>query len=361
MEPLTGYLMSADKKIARIEKGEITWTEADLLPLYLRRTGNVESWLAGRAIDEHRVNSRLLKKALRLRGADDAETALAVNGATITDTYWICGENQQLCYEEVRFNENYFDGLALHGDPDGFSQRPSRTPELTNIGSYEKCWRLRDGIWWMYKAGTMPEYFSELFICRLGTMMGFSMAWYEMDGAYIRTRDFTEGAKVNFETFDGITGEDDDYGLCFRALRDLGGGLPEEYLKLVWLDTLCFNMDRHTKNFGLLRDRNGGQILSMAPNYDNNIALVSRGCSRDISRSSDGLIRFFREFMEEAPEAKAQLQALLASGGIPLVTEPMILAALAETERELPASGVNTDYVRDFVLNGQQRMLQILE
>lgn len=361
MEPLTGYLMSADRQIARIERGEIIWAEEALLPLYLKRTQNVESWLAGRAIDDHRVNSRLLKKALRLRSADDAETALAVNGATITDTYWICRKDQPLRYEEVRFCENYFDTLALRGDPDGFSRKPSRTPELTNIGSYEKCWRLRDGIWWMYKAGNMEEYFSELFICRLGMEMGFSMAWYEMDGEYIRTRDFTEGAKVNFETFDGITGEDDDYSRCFRALRGLGAGQMEEaYLKLVWLDTLCFNMDRHTKNFGLLRDRNSGRILTLAPNYDNNIALVSRGYSRDISRGSDGLIGFFRAFIEEEPEAKRQLQALLASGGIPQVTAAAVSAVLSETERELPGSGVDQDYVRDFVLNGQRRMLELL-
>lgn len=87
-------------------------------------------------------------------------------------------------------------------------------------------------------------------------------------------------------------------------------------MKMVWLDTLCFNMDRHTKNFGLLRDRNSGQILNMAPNYDNNIALVSRGYSKDITRGSDGLIRFFREFLDIQPAAKKQLQGLLASGGI---------------------------------------------
>lgn len=174
MEPVTGYLMSADKIIARIDEGEIIEAEEALLPLYLKRTGNVESWLAERAIDSQRANSRLLKKALRLRTADDAETALAVNGATITDTYWIRGKDQQLRFDEVCFKENYFDGLALQGDPDIFSQRPSRTPELTNIGSYEKCWRLKDGVWWMYKAGRVEEYFSELFIYRLGMQIGLS-------------------------------------------------------------------------------------------------------------------------------------------------------------------------------------------
>ena len=37
-----------------------------LLPMYLKRINNAEMWLESRAIDSHRANSRLLKKALRL-------------------------------------------------------------------------------------------------------------------------------------------------------------------------------------------------------------------------------------------------------------------------------------------------------
>lgn len=361
VESLTGYLMSEDRKIAEIENGKILKFDSALLPLYLKRTEDIAGWLAGRAIDTHRVNSRLLKKVFRLHTADDVEIALSVNGATITDTYWICSANHLVHYADVCFKENDFDGLALYGDPDSFSQRPSRTPELTNIGSYEKCWRRKDGAWWMYKAGTPWEYFSELFICRLGLEMGFSMAWYEMEEGYIRTKDFTGGAKMNFETADGVMGEEDDYARSYKKLCALNPALGSDYLKILWMDTLCFNMDRHTKNFGLLRDRTSGRILKMAPNYDNNIALVSRGYSRDISRGADGLIRFFREFIQEQPEAKDVLCKLIASSEIPLVTEEMLLSVLAETDAELPGAGVDLDYIKQFVENGQKQLLAILD
>ncbi len=82
MKSLSGYRMSKDRRIATIENGEIVAADDALLPLYLKRTRNIEGWLASRAIDTHRANSRLLKKVLRLRTADDAETALSVNGAT---------------------------------------------------------------------------------------------------------------------------------------------------------------------------------------------------------------------------------------------------------------------------------------
>ena len=52
---------------------------------------------------------------------------------------------------------NYFDNLALKGDPDSIERinhpeiLTSRSPELTNIGSFEKCWKLENQEWWLYK------------------------------------------------------------------------------------------------------------------------------------------------------------------------------------------------------------------
>ena len=70
MHNITGTLMLEDRPIAIIKNGLIIESVDTLLPLYLKRTRNVEGWLASRAIDSHRVNSRLLKKALRLKALD---------------------------------------------------------------------------------------------------------------------------------------------------------------------------------------------------------------------------------------------------------------------------------------------------
>ena len=142
--------MSKDYPVAIIENSVIIDWDDELLPLYLKREENIEKWIASRAIDAHRSHSRLLKRVLRLRTSDDIQTALAVNAATITDTYWFKPEGSTAVYDDIRFKENYFDQLALRGDPDAFLQEPSRTPELTNIGSFEKCWKLIDGKWWMF-------------------------------------------------------------------------------------------------------------------------------------------------------------------------------------------------------------------
>ena len=46
-------------------------------------------------------------------------------------------------YQDVCFRENAYWKFALNGPSvDDFSRPFSRTPELTNTGSFEKCWKL---------------------------------------------------------------------------------------------------------------------------------------------------------------------------------------------------------------------------
>ena len=348
---INGTLMSEDRVIATVVNSEITEYNEKLLPLYLKRTRNLEGWLSSRAIDAHRTNSRLLKRALRLRTADDAETALAVNAATVTARYWFKPEGSAACWDDVRFKENYFDSLALRGDPNGFSHKPSRTPELTNTGSFEKCWRLIDGVWWMYKSGNENEYFSELFICKLGEKLGLPMAHYELDDGYIRSRNFTDGTDLIFEPISALMNDNEEYSDCFDTLCALSPLLAEQYLYIIWTDTVCFNMDRHTENFGFLRNVHSGEIVSMAPNYDNNVALIARGYPDNCDRTGDGLIRFFREFLIDNAEAKAMYRAM----GLPEITEQII----AECMDEIPIP-VDRAFITSFILNGQRIVNDII-
>ena len=62
MTDITGKLMSGDNVAATVKNGIITDYNKLLLPLYLKRTKDVEKWLAYRAVDHSRKNARLLKE-----------------------------------------------------------------------------------------------------------------------------------------------------------------------------------------------------------------------------------------------------------------------------------------------------------
>lgn len=333
-------VMSRDRVVARFDAmNHLVWKDEDLCPLYFKRTGNLNGWLASRAIDSHRPNSRLLKRALRLAERDDVSTVLSVHAVTVTDTYWVRDADSPLTWDDVRFRKDYFSTLALKGDYNSFTSAnksgKTHTQELTNIGSFEKCWRLKDGVWWLYKQADAQELFSEYFICLLGKRLGFNMAEYLPCSDYvrpktraIRTRDFTDGASVNFEPLDAVMGENvEDYLHTYNTLKPFGQDIASNYVSIVFMDALCANPDRHSFNLGVLRDVDTGKVLCLAPNFDNNMALISRGYPTRRSYGSDLLISDFN--------------ALLASGAywkgysdhrtLPVITEELLGETICAT------------------------------
>ena len=348
-------IMNRDTVVAEWIDNKLNLIKPSFAPMYLELTSNVPKWLETRAIDSHRANSRLLKKALRLTERDDIGSVLSVNAVTITDNYWIKPINSDLCYADVRFDNDYFATLALTGSYDSFNRaahsKSTKTPELTNIGSFEKCWKLINGEWWMYKSGNSEEYFSELFICKLCEKLGLPTAHYELDGRYIRSKNFTNGAEVNFEPMRSLADDDEDYENCFNILNEISPDIAVQYLLLLWMDTVCYNMDRHTENFGLLRDVKTGRIISLAPNYDNNIALIAKGYPTDVRREHDGLIGFLKTFIQSSEEAHEMYRQMKP----PEITERMI----DECMDEIPIKA-DRDYIRSFVLNGQEKVCEII-
>ncbi len=353
-------LMNKDRVAARIDVwNHFLWKDESLCPLYFQRAEDLNGWLASRAIDGHRPNSRLLKKALRLRERDDIGTVLSVNAATVTDTYWIKEAGSSLTWEDVRFKKDYFSTLALKGDYGSFAAAQAKgnvhTQELTNIGSFEKCWRLRDGVWWLYKQADAQELFSEYFISLLGKRLGFDMAEYVLCSEYvrpkvraIRTRDFTDGASVNFEPLNSLMGEDvEEYIRTYHTLEQFGKETASSYVSILFMDAVCANPDRHSFNLGVLRDTDTGKVLRLAPNFDNNMALISRGYPAKRSYGSDMLISDFN--------------ALLASGAywkgyserrtLPVLTKELL-------EETIRATGlkVRTQAIVDYIFSRYQKI-----
>lgn len=306
-------ILSADTVVAVWNDGQLTVVNDALLPLYLKRVSNAEMWLESRAIDSHRANSRLLKKALRLAEKDDVSTVVHVNGATITDNYWVRPVGSKLTYADVKFDNDYFSNLALKGTYDSFNKaansKHSKTPELTNVGSFEKCWKLRDGKWWMYKKANHNELFSELFVFELGKALKMNMAHYERGQGVIKSLDFTDSAKVNFEPASTFMGDNEDYEDVVTELQKICPEAIADYVRMIFLDTVVANPDRHTNNFGLLRDVDTGKLTGFAPNFDNNMALISRGYPKK-STSKDLLISLFNELLDNHPMYKAYLPEL---------------------------------------------------
>ena len=310
-------ILSGDVVVAIWKDGVLSVRNEQLLPLYLKKYADADSWLATRAIDAHRTHSRLLKKALRMTERDDVSTVIRANGATITDNYWIRDVNSSLTYQDVCFDASYFKKkvsqsvakLALSGSSSAFNvvadNSRAAAAELTNIGSFEKCWKNIDEKWWLFKAGNHNERFSELFVYHLCAAVGIPCAVYESHNNFVKTLDFTEG-KYNFEPAFSFMGEEEDYEKTILALQKICPDAVPDYVRMLFLDTLVMNPDRHTANFGLLRDRKSGNLIRLAPLFDHNMALIARGYPKN-SAKPDLLISLFMDVISAHPDFKAYL------------------------------------------------------
>ena len=106
---------------------------------------------------------------------------------------------------------------------------------------------------------------------------------------------------------------------------------------MLFLDTICANPDRHTFNFGVLRNADTGEILGLAPNFDNNMALISRGYPKNISSKNDLLIKLFNELISFDESLKSY---------IPQISEEVIAESIKSVGMR-----VKSKYITEFIMN----------
>ena len=152
-----------------------------------------------------------------------------------------------------------------------------------------------------------------------GEALGMNMAIYERGDKCVKTLDFTDG-KYNFEPASSFMDDNDDYEDVIAKLQEICPQALPDYVCMIFLDTIVANPDRHTANFGLLRDTATGELLGLAPLFDHNMALIARGYPK-AAKKSDLLIRLFNELIEHHPEYKEYL---------PKVSEEVIRQVIAD-------------------------------
>jgi len=305
---LTGSIMMGDIKVATYEDGNLIFKNDKLCPLLIKRTNNLIEFLKGRVIDSSRTNSRLLKKVLNINTKNDEQISLYVYGATITDNYWFKPKGSKLKYKDISFDGDFYSELALKGRSTVYPKSPKHTPQLTAIGSFEKCWKKIDNGWWLYKSGNNEQIFSELFCSLLASKLDIPTAIYEYEENYIKTRNFAD--KYNFEPMVGLVGDDESYDGIFNALLNINESIADQYLLLSFFDCIVNNIDRHNENVGLLRNKKTGEIIGLAPNFDNNLALLGYDNNLKMKANEDGFIKLFIKFLKNNKLAYSKFKKL---------------------------------------------------
>lgn len=313
-------LYNDDVHVASFEydRGVITsfhGLKPQLLPMQIRDASAemFTLWIQERAIDLNTFVHRELMRGL-LGSRDRVSIALKTHMFSITDKF--------TCFEDGDFTpradlwsaetQDTVSDFILVSSDTSLRLRTTVTPNAATDGSFPKTWRYEDGTWWLYKVQSPNASRSECAISRALRACGWDAAEYVYDDDapnHIKTRNFV-GHGEFFEPYDSLRymfeDKRDNEEVVYANIRSLGADFEQAYRRILLADALFMNSDRHMRNFGVIRSSTTGQILRMAPNFDNNQAYKS---SVGIAYS-DAMLRMFKASLGWARQDEADLAVL---------------------------------------------------
>ena len=288
----------------------------ELLPKQICHTSadGFAAWMRERAVDLSSVMHRSLMNEL-VGSRDRITIALRTHMFSLSDTFTCFEEGTftprlQLCRPE---DQDAVSDFILVSSDTSLRGLPVSTPNASTDGSFTKTWKYENGAWWLYKLQPTASTEAEVEISRVLRNIGWDAAEYCYDGRYrkrVKTLCFLK-PKEFFEPYDSFRfffndpGDDDD--VIYRNIKSLGPAFEEAWKRILLADAVFFNTDRHMRNFGLIRSSETGEVLRLAPNFDNNQAYLSNPGGR----YSDLMLK---QYMKTAEPLDLQNLAALRAG-----------------------------------------------
>ncbi|MFI3327336.1 MAG: HipA domain-containing protein [Clostridia bacterium] len=293
------FLMHKDITVLKMEIDEITGSIVKILEVINQKhipmgvhfdrdildRKTLNSWLNGRSIPASRDN---IENALET--LDEDNTGVLISkclGLSLSDCYWICPVNTSLKYENINFFENDFSkdmGEILFGKQlDSFSLM---SPDNTSDGWLKKKWIIKNNKRYLVKGSSgvyRQEPFNELIASTVCEKLNIPYVKYELefidDMPYSICENFlskdTELVSAwsiysHFKKPNNIS----IYEHLIDCLEKVGVKNAKEKIdRMLILDFIIANTDRHMNNFGVIRNSNTCEILDFAPIYDSGTSM----------------------------------------------------------------------------------------
>ncbi len=297
-------LMHKNLPVAQIEIDEETGSISKIIEIYRENHMPVETvytmhhetkaqrmalnhWWTGRSIPASRSGIREALDELRVY-----DTTLLLThclGLSLSDHYWIRPASSDVKWEDVNFFTNDFSddiGDVLFGAPKKQVGFDYSSPDNTSDGNLRKRWKIMNGKRCLIKEGVAPyrqQPFNELIATKMMERLGLAHVPYTMiweDGKpYSVCEDFvtTETELVSAWRMMQLrpkANHENTYlhfvNICKEAgVPDVTAALD----RMLVLDYLIANEDRHLNNFGLLRNPDTLEWIGFAPIFDSGTSL----------------------------------------------------------------------------------------
>lgn len=243
----------------------------------------ITSWLANRTLLLSRANAKKIYQAYRLEQLNDevsrAKLSIACRALSILDNYWVKLSNDNTTkWDDINIRHNPLNQavaqIALHGTSLSL-QGSLQSPEFTTNGVYAKAWhRDEDGSLWLYKLNDINSTAKiEAMVSNILDCMNVTHCHYEARedmGEYVCACPLMTDDNISIA--DGLTFN----GYCNRRgvdpIDELTRLDADGFYKMLIIDYLIANPDRHGQNWGVYYDPNTVEVLRLHPLFDHNNA-----------------------------------------------------------------------------------------
>jgi len=273
----------------------------------------LNAWWTDRSIPASRSG---IREALEILDIPDTKMLLVrCYGLSLSDQYWICPENSKLTWDGINFFNNPFSddmGDVLFGNPKKDAAFDFSSPDNTSDGCLKKRWKIINNKRCLIKGGSNPfqqQPFNEVIASGIMDRLGISHVLYNLiwsgDAPYSVCEDFvTQNTELvsawhimQTQKRNNSTSVYQHFINCCKA-----AGVPDittELDQMIVLDYIIANEDRHLNNFGLLRNAETLEWISMAPIFDSGSSLGYDKLSTQIQSGRNITCKPFKKSHEE--------------------------------------------------------------
>ena len=249
--------------------------------------GALNEWWTDRSIPASRSGVRNALENLNI--TNTKMLLVRCFGLSLSDQYWIKPQDANISWEEINFFDNSFSediGDVLFGQAkkkDGFD---FSSPDNTSDGCLKKRWKIIDGKRCLIKGGSNPfqqQVFNEVIATKIMERLDiphvpYTMIW-DKGSPYSVCEDFVTADTELVAAWRIINSKKKSnnmsvYQHFVSCCKDFGIANIERSLdKMLVLDYIIANEDRHLNNFGLVRNAETLEWIGFAPIYDSGSSL----------------------------------------------------------------------------------------
>lgn len=266
--------------------------------ILINRAG-INNWWSGRAIPESRDD---IDNFVNVFGTKMPKTMISrTHGLSLTDAYWIKSVGDNISWSDINYFENSFShdiGDVLFGAAKDAKNVNVDSPDVTTDGCLRKRWQIINNKRCLVKAGNEAfnqQPFNEVIASKIMDRLNIDHTVYDMH--------YQDGCPYSVcETFADINNE---YVSAWRVVQSKPKANHESYYthyvdickehglenitddidRMIVVDYIIANEDRHFNNFGIMRDANTLEWVKAAPIFDSGSSLGYDKISCDIDKN----------------------------------------------------------------------------